>query len=85
MKLSYKEISETAKAFHKAGEEVESIFAMLDKRMQSLQKNWSEMQEQDFYSVYKEWHLQTQGLVQMLNTIGRDMEAIVKRYRNIDK
>lgn len=85
MKLSYKEISKTAKSFNKAEGDIKNILTHLDNQMQSLQRNWSEIQDQDFYSIYKEWHLQTQGVVQMLNTISRDMEAIVNRYRNIDK
>ena len=85
MKLSYKEISETAKAFNDSGDEIKDIFILLDKRMHSLQKNWTDMQEQDFYLIYKEWSEQTQGLVQMLYTISRDMNAIGKRYKKIDK
>lgn len=85
MKLSYKEIGETAKAFQNSGQEMKRIILQLDKRMNELQKSWGEMQDQDFFQTYKEWSDQTQGLAQMLNSISHDMEAIVKRYNRINK
>jgi WXG100 family type VII secretion target len=87
MKLKYNgnEIRQTATDFKRAETEMKSIITMLDARMVSLQKTWEDIQEEDFHQIYNSWKQQVQGLTEMLSSVSKELTAIDKRYRDIDK
>lgn len=87
MKVTYKgnEIRQTVTDFKKAEAEIRNIISLLNTRMATLQSTWKDIQEEDFFLIYKTWNQQVQGLAEMLSAISKELKAIDKRYRDIDK
>ena len=84
VKIPISELSETASVFFTYSKEISQAIANIEKRMASLQSNWEDASRQPFFQSYKVWDKDAHGVAESLSLLAREMEAIAKRYEDIN-
>ena len=82
--LSVAKIRDAAKEFSRAGRDSQAIMKRLEKAVSKLEKEWSGVNQEMFYTHYTEWRNLMQGHVVLLMRIAMEMQALAERYERAD-
>ena len=82
--LSVAKIRDAAKEFAHAGRDSQAIMKRLEKAVSKLEKEWSGVNQETFYTHYSEWRNLMQGHVVLLMRIAMEMQALAERYERAD-
>lgn len=82
--VSYGELMRTAKKFHEAATDSERLRRDLEKQVEILTRAWQDSASQPFHEAYMELNAKYSVIVTLMDMIGKEIEAIAKRYEEIN-
>jgi len=85
IKVTPEQVHEVANQFKQASQQSQDMVSRLQATMSSLQPEWEGMTQQRFYAEYEQWKTSMGQFVQLLQSIGQQLDAIADRFAAADQ
>jgi len=85
IKLTPDQIHQVATQFKQSSQQSQDMVSRLQTTMSSLQPDWEGLTQQRFYGEYQQWRTSMTQFVQMLDSIGKQLDAIADRFAAADQ
>lgn len=85
IKVTPEQVHEVANQFKQASQQSQDMVSRLQSTMNSLQPEWEGMTQQRFYGEYEQWKTSMNQFVQLLQSIGQQLDAIADRFAAADQ
>lgn len=82
--VSPEQVRQVSGQFKQASQESQQIFNNLTTTINNMQGEWEGVAQQRFYQEYDQWKNSMGQFVQMLDSIGTQLEAIATRFETVD-
>lgn len=85
IKITPDQIHQVANQFKQASQQSQDMVGRLQSTMSSVQPEWEGMTQQRFYGEYEQWKTSMGQFVQLLSSIGQQLDAIADRFAAADQ
>lgn len=85
IKITPEQIHQVATQFKTAGQQSQEMVSRLQSTMSSMQPEWEGITQQRFYGEYEQWKTSMGQFVQLLQSIGQQLDAIADRFAAVDQ
>ncbi len=85
IKVTPEQVHQVASQFKQASQQSQELVNRLQQTMGSLQPEWEGMTQQRFYSEYEQWRTSMNQFVQLLTSIGTQLDQIADRFTQADQ
>jgi len=85
IKVTPEQVREVAGQFKQASQQSQEMVSRLQSTMGSLQPEWEGLTQQRFYGEYEQWRTSMNQFIQLLQSIGQQLDAIAARFAAADQ
>ncbi len=85
IKVSPEQLHQVAGQFKQASQQSQEMVNRLQQTMSNLQPEFEGMTQQRFYGEYEQWRSSMGQFVQLLNSIGQQLDQIADRFAAADQ
>ncbi len=85
IKITPEQVRQVANQFKQASQQSQEIVNRLQATMNNLQPDWEGITQQRFYGEYEQWRTSMNQFIQLLQSIGQQLDAIAERFAAVDR
>jgi WXG100 family type VII secretion target len=85
IKVTPEQVHQIASQFKQSSQQSQDMVTRLQQTMSGLQPEWEGMTQQRFYSDYEQWRQSMTQFVQLLSSIGQQLDQIADRFAAADQ
>ncbi|HET6261504.1 MAG TPA: WXG100 family type VII secretion target [Chloroflexia bacterium] len=84
IKISPEQVRQLSGQFKQASQESQQIFNNLSSSVNNIQGEWEGVTQQRFFQEYEQWKTSMSQFVQLLDSIGAQLDTVAARFENVD-
>jgi len=85
IKVTPEQVRQVASQFRQSSQQSQEMVNRLQNTLNALQPDWEGMTQQRFYNEYQQWRTSMTQFVQLLDSIGRQLDDIATRFATVDQ
>lgn len=82
--ITPEQVRQAAGQFQQAGQQSQEMVTHLTQTMNGMQPEWEGMTAQRFYSDFQQWQGSMRQFVELLESIGQQLNQIADRFAGVD-
>lgn len=84
IKISPEQVRQLSGQFKQASQESQQIFNSLSSSVNNVQGEWEGVTQQRFFQEYEQWKTSMSQFVQLLDSIGAQLDTVAARFESVD-
>lgn len=85
IRITPEQVRQAGNQFRQGSEETQNTLSKLRSTVNTLQSEWEGMTKERFYGEYTKWESSMSNFVELLQSIGQQLDTIATRFEQADQ
>ncbi len=85
IKITPEHVRQVGNQFKQASQQSQELVNRLESAVNSMQGEWEGMTKERFYNEFQQWRTTMRQFVELLNSIGQELDTIANRFQGADE